>query len=301
VCDIAWWRHRAVATVEHRRDRRHVVSNLQPPPSAPDAAAFFDLDRTLISGSSTFTFGIAAWRASLLEGRQLTGDAVRALSFRLFGASDERTRQTRDRLLDAIRGTDEVDLAKLSHAIVPRLVEQVRPESRELIEWHREAGRDQWIVSASAQGIVDPLAHAIGMTGGIGTRVQVSDGTFTGELDGPFVYGEGKVVAIRAIVRERGYDLSRCYAYSDSISDRPMLELVGHPVAVNPDRELETLARALGWPIVIFARRAKRIATASTIVGTMMGIAATAYGFGLQRGRAATPRRGRPRLLGPRA
>jgi HAD superfamily hydrolase (TIGR01490 family) len=277
------------------------MERFEPPPSAPNAAAFFDLDRTLISGSSTFTFGVAAWRASLLEGRQLTGDAVRALSFRLFGASDERTRQTRDRLLDAIRGTDEVDLARLSHAIVPRLVDQVRPESRELIEWHREAGRDQWIVSASAQGIVDPLAHAIGMTGGIGTRVQVQEGTFTGELDGPFVYGEGKVVAIRAIARERGYDLSRCYAYSDSISDRPMLELVGHPVAVNPDRDLETLARARGWPIVIFARRAKRIATASTLVGTMMGLAVSAYGYGLRRGRASAPRPMRRRLLGRRA
>jgi len=277
------------------------MERFEPPPSAPNAAAFFDLDRTLISGSSTFTFGVAAWRASLLEGRQLTGDAVRALSFRLFGASDERTRQTRDRLLDAIRGTDEVDLAQLSHAIVPRLVEQVRPESRELIEWHREAGREQWIVSASAQGIVDPLAHAIGMTGGIGTRVQVKEGTFTGELDGPFVYGEGKVVAIRAIARERGYDLTRCYAYSDSISDRPMLELVGHPVAVNPDRDLETLARARGWPIVIFARRAKRIATASTLVGTMMGLAVTAYGYGLRRGRSSAPRPTRQRLLGRRA
>jgi HAD superfamily hydrolase (TIGR01490 family) len=274
------------------------MERFQPPPAAPNAAAFFDLDRTLISGSSTFTFGIAAWRASLLEGRQLTGDAVRALSFRLFGASDERTHRTRDRLLDAIRGTDEVDLARLSHAIVPRLVAQVRPESRELIDWHREAGRDQWIVSASAQGIVDPLAHAIGMTGGIGTRVRVHDGEFTGELDGPFVYGEGKVVAIRAIAREHGYDLSRCYAYSDSISDRPMLELVGHPVAVNPDRGLETLARARGWPIVIFARRAKRIATASTLLGTMMGLAATAYGVGLRRGRASIPRSARRRLLG---
>jgi HAD superfamily hydrolase (TIGR01490 family) len=272
-----------------------------PLPAVRDAAAFFDLDRTLISGSSTFAFGVAAWRASLLDGRQLTGDAARALSFRMFGASDERTRQTRDRLLEAIEGTDEVDLAHLSHDIVPRLVDQVRPESRELIEWHREAGRDQWIVSASAQGIVDPLAHAIGMTGGIGTRVQVRDGTFTGELDGPFVYGEGKVVAIRAIAREHGYDLSRCYAYSDSISDRPMLELVGHPVAVNPDRGLETLARARGWPIVIFARRAKRIATVSTLAGTMTGLALSAYGLGVRRGRAATSRRGLRRPLVRRA
>lgn len=264
-----------------------------PPPSAPRAAAFFDLDRTLISGSSTFTFGVAAWRASLLASRQLTGDAVRALSFRLFGASDERSASTRDRLLGAIRDVPEADLAALNGVILPRLVEQVRPESRELIEMHRNAGREQWIVSASAQGIVDPLAHAIGMTGGIGTRVAVRDGVYTGELDGPFVYGEGKVEAIRTIARERHYDLERCFAYSDSISDQPMLELVGHPVAVNPDRALEALARSRGWPVVIFARRAKRILTASTVVGSVLGLAASAYGYGLHRGLATAGRRGR--------
>ncbi len=265
-----------------------------PPPPAPRAAAFFDLDRTLISGSSTFTFGVAAWRASLLGSRRLTGDAVRALSFRLFGASDERSASTRDRLLDAIRDVPAEDLAALNGVILPRLVEQVRPEARELIEMHRTAGREQWIVSASAQGIVEPLAHAVGMTGGIGTRIAVRDGVFTGELDGPFVYGEGKVEAMRTIAAERHYDLERCYAYSDSISDRPMLELVGHPVAVNPDRALETLARSRGWPIVIFARRAKRILTASTLAGGLLGVAASAYGYGVQRGRASHAGR-RPR------
>lgn len=271
------------------------MNDHSPPPSVPHAAAFFDLDRTLISGSSTFTFGIAAWRASVLGSRQLAGDTVRALSFRLFGASDERSASTRDRLLDAIRDTAESDLSALNEVILPRLVEQVRPEARELIAWHRSAGREQWIVSASAQGIVDPLAHTIGMTGGIGTRVAVRDGRYTGELEGPFVYGEGKVAAMRTIAAERGYDLTRCYAYSDSISDRPMLELVGHPVAVNPDRGLEALARARGWPIVIFARRTKRILTASTLAGGVLSLAVGAYGYGLRRGRslaeAATPHR----------
>jgi HAD superfamily hydrolase (TIGR01490 family) len=270
-----------------------VTERFHPPPSAPRSAAFFDLDRTLISGSSTFTFGVAAWRASLLEGRQITTDAARALSFRLFGASDARTAQSRDRLLAAIRGASVEDLDELTDVILPRLVNQVRPESRELIEMHREAGRDQWIVSASAQGIVDPLARSIGMTGAIGTRIAVVDGIYTGELDGPFVYGEGKVEALRAIVAEHDYDLALSYAYSDSISDRPMLELVGHPVAVNPDRALEDLARARGWPIVIFARRAKRIATASTVAGGMLGIVATAYGMGHHRGRASTTARRR--------
>ena len=274
-----------------------MTERFSPPPARPRAAAFFDLDRTLISGSSTFTFGVAAWRASLLDGRRLSGDAVRALSFRLFGASDERSASTRDRLLDAIRDVPEEDLGALNGVILPRLVEQVRPESRELIEMHRAEDREQWIVSASAQGIVEPLAHAIGMTGGIGTRIAVRDGVYTGELDGPFVYGEGKVEAIRAIAEERHYDLERCFAYSDSISDRPMLELVGHPVAVNPDRGLESLARARGWPIVIFARRTKRILTASTLAGGMLGLAASAYGLGMQRGRAAVPPRRRRRML----
>ncbi|MGA0946631.1 MAG: HAD family hydrolase [Candidatus Nanopelagicales bacterium] len=267
-----------------------MAERLLPPPAAPHAAAFFDLDRPLISGSATFTFGVAAWRASLLGSRRMTGDAVRALSFRLFGASDERSASTRDRLLDAIREVPEADLAALNGVILPRLVEQVRPESRELIEMHRAADREQWIVSASAQGRVEPLAHAIGMTGGIGTRIAVRDGVYTGELDGPFVYGEGKVEAIREIARERHYDLERCYAYSDSISDRPMLELVGHAVAVNPDRGLEALARSRGWPIVIFARRTKRILTASTLAGGMLGVAASAYGYGLQRGRSTRGR-----------
>ena len=259
-----------------------------PPPPAPHSAAFFDLDRTLISGSSTFAFGIAAWRAELLDGRRLSIDAVRALSFRLFGASDERALDTRQRMLDAIRDAPVADLAALEHVIVPRLIDQVRPESRELVEMHRDAGRDTWIVSASGMGIVEPLARAVGMTGGVGTRLATADGRYTGELDGPFVYGEGKVEAVRALAQERGYDLRLSYAYSDSASDVPLLELVGHPVAVNPDRELETLARARGWPVVVFARRAKRVATVTTLATTALGIALAAYGAGHQRGRGGT-------------
>lgn len=255
-----------------------------PPPPAPRAAAFFDLDRTLISGSSTFAFGVAAWRAELLDGRRLSVDAARALSFRLFGATDERALDTRQRMLDAIRDAPVAELAALEHVIVPRLIDQVRPESRELVEMHRDAGRDTWIVSASGEGIVAPLARAVGMTGGVGTRLATADGRYTGELDGPFVYGEGKVEAVRALADERDYDLRLSYAYSDSASDVPLLELVGHPVAVNPDRELELLARARGWPVVVFARRAKRIATATTLATTAVGIALAAYGAGHQRG-----------------
>ena len=114
-------------------------------------------------------------------------------------------------------------------------------------------------MSASPLEIVEPLAHALGMTGGIGTRGQIVDGMYNGVLEGPFCYGEGKVEAIRELARWEGLDLAQCYAYSDSASDLPMLQAVGHPVAVNPDGRLERHARRNGWPIVHFSQRTKLV------------------------------------------
>ncbi|MEX0705314.1 MAG: haloacid dehalogenase-like hydrolase, partial [Nitriliruptoraceae bacterium] len=139
----------------------------------PNGAAFFDLDRTLISGSSTFYFGIAAWRNDLLPGRDLLTDTAQALSFKVFGATDERSASIRDRILQAVEGIEQHQLDALNEQIVPRILEGVRPESRGLIDMHHEASRDCWIVSASPQEVVDPLAVALGMEGGIGTRSRV--------------------------------------------------------------------------------------------------------------------------------
>jgi HAD superfamily hydrolase (TIGR01490 family) len=256
-----------------------------PSPSQAPAAAFFDLDRTLISGSSAFTFGIAAWRADLLESGTLARDGLRALSFRLFGATDETSTATRDRILAAVAGADRAELLALNEHIIPRLLERVRPESRALIDMHHEAGRETWIVSASPMELVDPLAGAIGMTGGIGTRSAVVDGHYTGQLDGPFVYGEGKAEAIVRLAEEHGYDLRLSYAYSDSVSDLPMMEAVGHPVAVNPDRPLEQVARRRGWPIVIFAQRTKQVVGTSSAIGGAIALAGTTYALGRRQGR----------------
>src|SRR5690606_23830390 len=130
-------------------------------------------------------------------------------------------------------------------------------EARRLVDIHRHAGRATYIVSAAPREIVEPLAVALGMTGGVGTCGEVDDGIYTGRLDGPFCYGEGKVEAIRELARWEGFDLGQCYAYSDSASDLPMLSAVGHPVAVNPDSKLERHARTHGWPVVIFSQRTK--------------------------------------------
>lgn len=252
---------------------------------AANAAAFFDLDRTLISGSSAFYFGLVAWRNKLIPTKELLSDAVNALTFKLVGATDERSEAVRDRILHAVEGIEQAELIALNEEIIPRILEQVRPESRSLIDMHHEAGRDCWIVSASPQELVDPLAKALGMEGGIGTQSQVVDGRYTGALEGPFVYGEGKAEAIGKLAAERGYDLRLSYSYSDSASDLPMMEMVGHPVAVNPDRPLESVAHQRGWPIVIFSRTTKKVVKATTASVGAAALASTTYALGRRHGR----------------
>jgi HAD superfamily hydrolase (TIGR01490 family) len=258
------------------------------------AAAFFDLDRTLISGSSVFFFGLIAWRNKMIPTGELTRDALNALAFRLSGATDEKSEAVRDRILHAVEGGRQSDLVSLNEEIIPRVLEKVRPEAKGLLEMHHEAGRDCYIVSASPQELVEPLAQSLGMEGGIGTRSTVVDGVYTGELDGPFVYGEGKAEAIGKIAAERGYDLRLSYAYSDSASDLPMLEMVGHPVAVNPDAPLENVAHQRGWPIVIFSRRTKQAVKTTTAAVGAAGLAGATYALGRRHGRiAAEAARGR--------
>ena len=254
------------------------------------AAAFFDLDRTLISGSSAFVFGVAAWRNDLVPTPQFARDAVGAVAFRVAGASDDTADQLRARMLGAVKGVRQADLLALNAVVVPKLLDRIRPEATALLDMHRKAGRDTYIVSASPREVVEALAQALGMTGGLGTVGEVADGVYTGELVGPFCYGTGKVDAIVELAAWEHYDLERCYAYSDSASDMPMLEGVGHPVAVNPDTALARTARQRGWPIVIFSRRTKQVAKhTSTAVGAL-GLAGAAFATGIRVGKKAVVR-----------
>ena len=261
--------------------------------SSGPSAAFFDLDRTLISGSSVFVFGVAAYRAGLVKGPQIARDGMAAVKFRLTGASDDTSAQVRDRILGAVKGVHHEDLVALNASIVPRLLDRVRPESQRLLDLHRHAGRATYIVSASPIELVDPLAKALGMTAGIGTKSAIQDGIYTGELDGPFCYGVGKVEAMRTLAQWEGLDLAQCWAYSDSISDLPMLESVGHPVAVNPDSKLERIAQRRGWPIVIFSRRTKAVVRRTSQAIGATSLAAGSFVAGIKyathyRGRSAS-------------
>jgi HAD superfamily hydrolase (TIGR01490 family) len=241
--------------------------------SSGPSAAFFDLDRTLISGSSAFDIALAARKAGYLRTTQLARDAVSAVMFKLRGASDGKSDAVRQRILGAVTGMRQEDLVGLNAVVLPKLLDKIRPEARRLLDLHRHAGRATYIVSASPIEIVEPLATTLGMTAGIGTRSTVVGGVYTGELDGPFCYGPGKVDAIGVIARWDGLDLAQCYAYSDSASDLPMLQAVGHPVAVNPDAALERHAVANGWPIVHFSQRTKAV-----IRRVAAGVGATAIG-----------------------
>jgi HAD superfamily hydrolase (TIGR01490 family) len=249
------------------------------------AAAFFDLDRTLISGASAFPFAVEAWRQGLVTNQDIGRWAVAAGSFKLLGDKGDATEDVKGDFLGSIAGASVAALEIVGAAILPKLVSRVRPESRKLVKMHHDAGRDTWIVSASPHEIVEQLARALGMTGAIGTHGKVVAGHYTGELDGPFVYGAGKVEAIEKLAADRGYDLERSYAYSDSVSDLPMMESVGHPVAVNPDSDLDAIAHERGWPVVIFARKTKRAMAASGVGTVTLAAAIVAYAIGRRHGR----------------
>jgi len=251
-------------------------------------AAFFDLDRTLISGASAFPFAVEAWRQGMATRADIARWTREAISFLIAGdKGDGISMDIRSEFLARIEGASVADLDSIGQAVLPKLIDRVRPESRKLISMHHDAGRDTWIVSASPKRIVEPLAASLGMTGAIGTEGKVVGGHYTGELEGAFIYGPGKAEAIEKLSGDRGYDLKLSYAYSDSVSDLPMMDLVGHPVAVNPDSELDTLAHERGWPIVIFARRTKRAFATSGLIAASMTAAGVAYVIGRKHGRTS--------------
>ncbi len=252
-----------------------LTAHAAPATESPDSAAFFDLDRTLMSGSSAYFFGKAAYREGLLPIKRLLADGSTALLFRLFGASDEQSEAIRERILASVAGVEADTLTSLAPQVIEELLPKIRPEANALLDMHREAGRDVYIISASPIEIVGELAQALQITGGLGTQSEIIGGVYSGKLAAPFCYGEGKADIIRRLADERGYDLSRCYSYSDSASDLPMMQLVGHPVAVNPDRSMMAIAHRRGWPVVEFNRSQKKIVR-GVGVGTLTAAAAGA-------------------------
>jgi phosphoserine phosphatase len=171
--------------------------------------------------------------------------------------------------------------------LLPRLY----PQAVQLLQNHKRAGREVYIASSSPEDYLALLAEALGIDGVIGTRAKVVDGRYTGELDGPMVHGPEKAARVAQLAEERGIDLARSFAYSDSVNDLPMLEMVGNPVAMNPDRKLATIARRKGWQIIDFrvARRRTLIASAAGVGAAAAGAAGYTLGYAVGRRRTRRP------------
>jgi HAD superfamily hydrolase (TIGR01490 family) len=210
--------------------------------------AVFDLDRTLIPGSSLMALARELARRGLVSRTQLARHAARNTVFRHRGLGDGAVANVRTGALAALAGRAAAELIPVAREVGHQVAADAFGGARRLLELHQMAGDFCVLLSASPQELVEAVAQVLGAHRAVGTRVEVQDGHFTGRLDGEFCYGVGKLTRLRAEVGD--VDLGTAHAYSDSVSDVPLLAACGRPVAVNPDRHLRAAARANGWPVI---------------------------------------------------
>jgi HAD superfamily hydrolase (TIGR01490 family) len=236
-------------------------------------AAFFDLDRTLMAGSSGLHWARAAMGAGLISRRRLARYGWENVKFRLRGSTDKATDRVRAEVGEMIAGRRVRDLQRMAPKVLAGVLPRLYPQMLEVAYAHQDAGRPVYICTAASQEMAGLLAHVLGFDGGIGARSEVVDGVYTGRAGGPFTYREGKAEAIRQLAAREQIDLDASYAYSDSESDLPMLRAVGHAVVVNPDSTLARVAKDEGWEVLRFERLGRRLKAlgavgAAALVGT---------------------------------
>jgi len=238
-------------------------------------AAFFDLDRTLMAGSSAYQFGRAAFRAGLINRRRLAADTWENVRFRLRGSTDEGMEAMKDRIFGLLEGVSVRDMQRLAPTVLAGVLPRLYPKMLEIAYEHQDAGRPVFICTAASQEMAQLMATVLTLDGAVGTMFETNGGVYTGRGGGPFNYREGKAQAIRELAARENIDLAASWAYSDSESDLPMLRAVGHPVAVNPDAELARVARDEGWEIMRFERlgRRLRVVAAAAVVGVTGSVA----------------------------
>jgi HAD superfamily hydrolase (TIGR01490 family) len=256
------------------------------PPADPTAAAFFDVDNTMMQGASIYYFarGLAARKYFT------TGDLVRfalqQLRFRVLASEHAGdVSQAKEAALAFVAGWRVDDMQRLSEEIFDELMaERIWAGTRALAQLHLDAGQRVWLVTAAPVELGRVIAARLGLTGALGTVAEVQDGAYTGRLVGDLLHGPAKADAIQALGAAEGLDLARCSAYSDSVNDTPMLSTVGHAVAVNPDPALRREARRLGWEIRDFrtGRKAAKVAVPATL-GTVVAAGAVAAGVAVYR------------------
>jgi HAD superfamily hydrolase (TIGR01490 family) len=216
-------------------------------------AAFFDLDKTVIAKSSLVALGPELHARGMLRRRTLVWGVFSHLLFMRFGANDEKLNKIRESVLKVTKGWDHDEVRALVAETINDVIEPlIYDEALELIDHHLAEGDEVWLVSMAPAEIVDPFAELLGITGAISSRAEIDEeGKFTGNMLF-FAQGENKAVAVRELCEQRGIDPGECFAYSDSETDVPMLQAVGHAFAVNPDRQLAKVAHDQAWPILSF-------------------------------------------------
>ena len=236
--------------------------------AAPRGAAFFDLDKTLMQGSSAFQFARAAYAEGLISRRQIVTDGWANLRYRLRGASDEDSLALRERIAAGLQGTRVVELERLGVGVLAGVLPRIYPRMLRIAHEHQDAGRPAYIVTAASQDLADILARVLAFDGALGSELsEIQEGVYTGRPAGLFMYGGGKARALTELAARESLDLGDSYAYSDSQSDLPMLECVGHPVVVNPDATLRRIARDRGWDVVRLDRLGRRLWWAAGLGG----------------------------------
>ncbi len=241
-----------------------------PVPRDLTAAAFFDVDNTMVQGASIIHFARGLAARKYLKTSDLVDFAWKQIKFRVTGReSSDDVAEGREKALSFVAGRSTAELARLGEEIYDEVIaDKIWPGTRALAQMHLDAGQQVWLVTATPVELAQVIAEKLGLTGALGTVAESEDGVFTGRLVGDILHGMGKAHAVRALAVREGLNLKRCSAYSDSHNDVPMLSLVGTAVAINPDADLRELAKNRGWEVRDFrtARKAAKIGVPTALV-----------------------------------
>jgi len=263
--------------------------------TAGRVAAFFDLDKTIIASSSALAFSRPLLREGLINRRAALRSAYAQLMFSMAGANAQTTERLRAQISALCAGWDVAQVSAIVNETLHDVVDPlVYAEAADLITQHKEDKHDVIVLSATGHEVVAPIAEMLGADHAVATRMQIVDGRYSGQVEF-YCYGEQKAVAARELAQSRGYDLGACFAYSDSSTDLPLLEVVGNPSVVNPDKALRKLAEQRGWPVLSFSKpvslRSRMPSSKATAVAFGVGVGAAAaagatwYGVRRRRGR----------------
>ena len=253
----------------------------------PNAAAFFDVDNTVMQGSSIYHLARGLAKRKYFTFGEISGFAWKQLKFVLSGTENlDDVASVTESALSFVKGKNVQELQTVGQEILDEiLIDKLWPGTLALAQAHLDAGQDVYLISATPVEIGESLAERLGVTGALGTRAEIVDGYYTGRLAGPPMHGQAKADAIEELAAEKGFDLAECAAYSDSANDVPMLSLVGHPCAVNPDKNLRRIARENHWEFVDFrtGRKAAKIGIPSGAAA--VGVIGTSVAIGIAIGR----------------